>query len=241
MVGAALRWSRALTVATCAWGVSGAAHVLGGAPVPSPVEVAALVALTAWPLSLLLGRQAGVARLLLLLTLAQAGMHVALVLAAQAGAGLPAGAVAHGHPAGTGHVSGGSAALGAAELPATMADMPGMALVPGLGMLLAHLVAAAVLAVLLAGGERSLFGLLRVLSRAAGQVGRRRRPGFAAVLAALVGAPARQRPPGGGEVRGDLPVPWQAVTQFLARAVPRRGPPAIAGGPNLLLTLPSPT
>ncbi|MCE0535508.1 hypothetical protein LWF15_08300 [Kineosporia rhizophila] len=155
---AGLRWGRGVLVASLAWGAASAGHVLAGGDLPSWPLVAALIAVTAWPLSLTLGRRAGGLQLVTLMTAGQAMMHTALVVTSWYTSG-PADVPS---PQGHQHTS--------APGMANMADMAEagtghvMPLLPSPLMLLAHIAAALVVGAILSDGERALFVLLGLLA-----------------------------------------------------------------------------
>jgi hypothetical protein len=120
--GVGLRWGRAVVLSLTAWATASAAHVLGGGRLPSPAVVVALIALTAWPLSLLLHRRASTARVVGLLSGGQVVMHTALVLLAGWAA-----ASAAGSGSGSGSASGSGSGLGLGTSMPGMASMPTMA------------------------------------------------------------------------------------------------------------------
>ncbi len=149
-VVAGLQWIRAVFVAALTWGAASAGHVAAGGALPSWPFIVAVVGLTAWPLSLALGRRAGLLRMIALMSAGQAVMHTALVAASWNATGRSYAPSGHSHQAPT----------GLAEVSGSHA----MPLLPSPAMLLAHLMAALVLGAVLSDGERVLFTLLGLLA-----------------------------------------------------------------------------
>ena len=174
--GALARWGRALLLASLVLSVTLVAHGAGGGAVP-PVG-ALLVAVLALlvPLAALLGGPARPARLAALLAGGQAVMHGVL----SATGGPAAGAHGHGHGHGSAHVEAAAPAL----------------LAPDARMLLAHVVASAVLLVLLARGEGLLWRVVGLLAAATDRVLVRLRATLALLARAAGPAPARPAAPG---------------------------------------------
>jgi hypothetical protein len=86
-IGGALRWSRAVLVALCAWVPASAGHVIAGGRLPGPAFLIILVGVTAWPMTLALRGCASRRRLMMLLAAAQTVMHLVFTLyAASSGA-----------------------------------------------------------------------------------------------------------------------------------------------------------
>jgi hypothetical protein len=237
IVGAQLRWTRALAVAATAWCTASAAHLLGGGKLPSVSAVVILIAVTAWPLTFSLRGRASRPRLIALLGAGQAAMHGVFVVigawTAPAVLDAPGMPVMRAHP-GHAHLVPTTVPAGAlpteglpgGTVPAGAGSAAGhtMSMLPSPMMVLAHACAAVLLGCALAAGERALFSLLGLLAELArpavqvcGQVLR--------VLAALL--------------TGDGPTDVETATAIgtwqdikprlprhaLVRAIPRRGPP----------------
>jgi hypothetical protein len=103
---------------------------------------------------------------------------------------------------------------------ATAGAMPAMALVPGAAMLLAHAMAAVVMGLLLADGERAVFSVLGLLAQIARPAARIFRP----VLAVLAVAVLDSIPAWPG-IASRCPDVRRLPQQVMARQVTRRGPP----------------
>ncbi len=179
----ALRPLRGAAVGISATVLAVTGHVLAGGRPPAPTDLALLLA-AAWAVATALGgRRWGLPSLLAVLAGAQVVLHVGLA---------------------------GATPVGAAGAGRAMAGMAGMAgsggAAHGPWMLLAHLAAALLTAVLLRRGEDWLWALLELVTRG------RRAPAAPPVVRA--GAPL----PFDGTVLAPLPSPYRS-------SEPRRGPP----------------
>lgn len=186
-----LRGARTVLAVLAVLGVSAAAHQLGGGRVPGVLAFLLLAVLLAPPTWLALGRRLGAPALVALLGTGQLAVHLGLAaMAPTAGsAGAP-----HVHDALPGALAAGSSA--------PMAPMTGS----GASMLLAHGVATAVLAVVLARAEAALWHVVcALLPRVVAPL---RRP----VLVRSVVAAVAPRPSG----RAPLPVGGRAPPLVLA-------------------------
>jgi hypothetical protein len=225
-VGVGLRWARALAVAMTAWCTASAAHLLDGGRLPTLAVMGALIVVTAWPVSLSLGRQASGRRLICLVGAGQVLMHLAFVglagwsaqVAAPVESTMPGMGVHH-EPAQlltmTSASSGGAMRMAGAG--------HAMSILPGPLMVLAHLIAAVLLGCALRSGERVLFSLLGHLAQLVRPALRISHQQVLYVLAALLAgpelAPAAVVKPSWDEAGPRLP------EHLLVRAVGWRGPP----------------
>lgn len=193
-----LLWARALVLSVVAWTTGALAHVEADGELPGPLTVLALLLGGAALAAPLLRRPASTLRTCVLLVVGQQGVHLALSLTA---------GHAHQEHGGPG--------------------MPGMQGGPldHPGMLVAHVLAAAVCGWWLARGERALWVVLGlagrawslVLERVLGLLGVLRR------VLLVVRAPVGTGPPARPARR--LAAPWTPVLHLPARSVGRRGPP----------------
>jgi hypothetical protein len=229
----ALRWSRALVLAGVAYALGLAAHLSAGGLVPGPVGLGVLFALTLVGSAGFLGRAASTLRVTALLMGGQAFIHAALT--ASAGhAGDPAthavSPVAPVDPTAVArrgslydvYARATHARTGAADGPGVpdwaqhlADDLTG----PHALMAIAHLVAAALVGLWLASGERALWGLVR-LSRQA----------FAATLrhlSAALGTVTAATPRTDVVVRLDGLPARRLHASLLGTTHARRGPPAL--------------
>jgi hypothetical protein len=226
----ALRWSRALVLASVAFGLGAVAHLSAGGLVPGPVGLGLLFAVTLVASAGLLGRAAGTLRVTALVMGGQAFIH-AVLTAASGHAGDP-------HVSGPVHRPLDTAAVSrrgslydayarATHAPTGPADGPGVPdwaqhladdlTGPHAAMAVAHLVAAALVGLWLASGERALWALVR-LSR---QV-------VAATLHHLTAALGQLRPAAPVlAVRLDRSPTRRLHSCLLRVSVSRRGPPAL--------------
>lgn len=183
-------WGRALLLATVALLAGTLAHVGAHGLVPGPAVMALLLLLGTALCAPLLRTEASRARVVPLVVLGQAGVHV--VLTALGGH--------HGEEPAVGH--------GPEWLEHLTSDLSG----PHARMALAHAVAAGLVGLWLAAGERALWSL----ARHAGRVLRRR-------------SPALPRNAGGPRVVTGGPAGADPRTASLVLDQPRRGPPAGGG------------
>ena len=215
-------WVRAALLAAVTMFLGVAAHVTADGLLPSVAWLVVLAALAVVPCAALLARPASTVRIVLTLAGGQALVHLALTVTAghttHAGAG-------HGHADGTrSHVdTAGSAleTLQSGQLGATPGGLTAGGLVGHLvdhaPMMLVHVLAAALVGLWLAVGERALWTLVALT----GAVVLRpllllRALSGSAVSAVPVVGPAHPEP--------RTPAP----TRLLARCVVRRGPPLLA-------------
>ena len=158
----ALRWIRALTLASVLVGTGVAGHVGAGGPMPAPTALVVLIVGGTLVLAPGLGSPASSRRVALLVVGGQAFLHLSLRVLATSPAG-HAGMVMPGSSADSASMSGGamfhhgSSARGEISL-----AWIGSAHV---GMLLAHLVASLVLGLWLAAGERAAWLLIQLAAR----------------------------------------------------------------------------
>jgi len=215
----AVRWARATVLGVVVLTLGAVAHVQGDGHLPGPAEMAFLGFLTVAFCAAWLGRPAGAVRLVALTTLGQAVVHLALSLVA--GHGDAARAQASATP-GPGPVP---APFGADAQPGGVTTAEELDLGPLLhvfsdvvdhaGMASAHLVAAVLVALWLAVGERSLWTLVALAAR------------HLVAPVALLAAAVLPRPVA---VRRGAPRPRTTtppVIAALARIVVRRGPPVL--------------
>lgn len=204
-VQAPLRFWRSGVITACGLGVAAAAHTAGGGNLP-PVQVMLLLAvLCLCPVTLLARRQLRMPAMAGILGAGQAALHAAFTALSGPSAHCTDAAVAaHGHhaaavpecAAGVGYAAGAVTAGAVAGLPAPV-------------MLMAHLLAVAVTAVLLARGEAALWQVRAWLAP------------LAAVVHPVVLPPAVRV----AALRSEAGTPrFSAV-----RIPPRRGPPALFG------------
>lgn len=232
-----VRWSRALVVASVAFGLGLVAHLAAGGLVPGPLGLAVLFALATAGCAALLGRPASTVRITALVVAGQTAIHAALTAAAgHAGdpvrhaTALPAPPVVPpvvpgADRRGSLHDAYERASLargGTADqlvvpdwVQHLVDDLSG----PHAVMALAHLVAAALVGLWLASGERALWALIRLSRSALGATVR----GLVAALG-VVPAPLGRpltTPRGGEHARHRL------RSYLLASTHARRGPPAL--------------
>lgn len=233
----ALRWWRALVLAGVAFGLGLLAHVAAGGLVPGRVGLAALFLLTLTGCAAFLARAASTLRITTLVVAGQAFIHTTLT-ASSGHAGDRAGHVA----AAAGTPGGDPLSLVGADRSGSLHDIyergslargTGRLVVPDwaqhlvddltgphAAMALAHVVAAALVGLWLASGERALWALIRLSRHAiAGPVRQ-----LSAALAAA--APV---PPGGPDAQPRLDgTPARRLhSVLLASTHSRRGPPAL--------------
>ena len=157
----ALRWMRALTLASVLVGTGTAGHVAAGGAMPTPAVLAVLLVVATLGLAPVLGSPATSVRVALLVISGQALLHVSLNVLTMPAGHSGAGMVMPGGPHGSMSMSGGMLHGSAASGQATFVWM-GSAHV---GMLLAHLVASLVLGLWLAAGERAAWTLIQLVVR----------------------------------------------------------------------------
>ena len=238
----ALRWSRAFVLAGVAYGLGLVAHLSAGGLVPGPVGLTLLLAVTVAACASLLGRAAGTLRITTLVVGGQAFIHTALTaVSGHAGDPRRLRREARGRgfdPAATDPAGVDPSAVDrrgslydvyarAAHAPDGAADGPGVpawalhladdltgphALMAGL-----HLVAAALVGLWLASGERALWALVRLSRHVLARTLRR--------LVAALGAVAPAGPV--RHVRLDRTPAPRLQTLLLPTTLSRRGPPAL--------------
>jgi hypothetical protein len=160
-MASALRWMRALALASVLVGTGVAGHVAAGAAMPAPAVLALLLVLATLVLAPVLGTPASSVRVALLVIGGQALLHVSLNLITRNPAGhTGAGMVMPDGPHGSMPMSGGMfhAAAASGETSVWMGSAH-------VGMLLAHLVAGLLLGLWLAAGERAAWTLVRLAAR----------------------------------------------------------------------------
>lgn len=226
----ALRWSRAFVLAGVAFGLGLVAHLSAGGLVPGPVGLGVLFLVTLTSSAGLLGRSAGTTRVIALVVGGQAFIHTALT-AASGHAGDPHVSLPVTRPVDTSAVGREGSLYDvyarATQAPAGPADGPGVPdwalhladdlTGPHAVMALAHLVAAALVGLWLASGERALWALVRLSRHTVAATLRH-------LTAALGGlAPARLL----AEPRLDRGPVRRLRSCLLATSLSRRGPPAL--------------
>ena len=160
-MASALRWMRALTLASVLVGTGVAGHVAAGGAMPARAVLAVLLVVATLVLAPVLGSPASLVRVALLVIGGQALLHVSLNVLTMSPAGHSgAGMVMPGGPHGSMPMSGGML-HGAASGETSLVWM-GSAHV---GMLLAHLVAGLLLGLWLAAGERAACTLIQLATR----------------------------------------------------------------------------
>ena len=161
-MASALRWMRALALASVLVSTGVAGHVAAGGVMPAPAVLALLLVLATLVLAPVLGTPASPVRVALLAIGGQALLHVSLnVLTTNPAGHAGAGMVMPGGPHGSMPRSGGML-HGAAASGETSLVWMGSAHV---GMLLAHLVAGLLLGLWLAAGERAACTLIQLATR----------------------------------------------------------------------------
>jgi hypothetical protein len=213
--GAALRWTRAAVLAACGVVTGSLFHVAADGQLPGTLGLVALWLISMTLAGPLLGAEVGTGRVVALLVLWQAGLHVALSGIAGHGAG------AHGVPLeGTrAEAWGHPTTMGLGDLPGAL-HMLGEVVGTHAPMALGHAVAAAVVGLWLAAGERAVWTLLALSQR---------RLTFA--VAELLGGwwwlPSTVALPLGlSSTRVGMDVPLDRLQAWLlVRGLGRRGPP----------------
>jgi len=224
-----LRWVRAAALACAAWGTASAAHLAAGGRLPGPGAVLVLIGLVTWPLTLGLGRRMNRWRAIGLVLLAQAAMHILLVvldaLAQAQHVSFRTGSGPSWPGAGSGHAMAAMPAVMTGG-PAGVGPMPHqtMSVVPGPGMMLAHVVAAGLLGLLLASLDRLLFSAGSLVIRATRPIrgGRLRLLRVLAVLLASLPRPQTAAIARTACQRDDV---REIPVQYRADVLARRGPP----------------
>jgi hypothetical protein len=171
-----LRWWRAAVVSILAWCIAATAHGLSGGSFPGLISVLAMVVLTGWPLAAALRSSVGGGRLAALMLLAQAAMHVGFQLAPglehaiHPGTGTDRAAVQQaGHHAvqHAGHHAvqhaGHAGANAGITAGAHAGAGPASGLVPDPRMVAGHVLAAIVVGLVVANGDRTLCTARRLL------------------------------------------------------------------------------
>ncbi|MBC9820834.1 hypothetical protein [Terrabacter sp. MAHUQ-38] len=219
---------RALVLAIVASGGATVAHAVGGGHLASGTSVGVGTALLTGATLPFVRRHLSVARSTLLLTALQVAAHVAHGLSAMAAGAHVHGGQPTGAPVLPTHEAHGIRPLGHIETVARAHDAtttPLADLLPSPTMLLAHVVAAVVLGLLLARGERSwaaACALLAPLTAATASLVRALVHRATALGAALGTVTPRRRVPLPTAREGCVPVDvWHARTPV------RRGPPAL--------------
>ena len=161
-MASALRWMRALALASVLVSTGVAGHVAAGGVMPAPAVLALLLVLATLVLAPVLGTPASPVRVALLAIGGQALLHVSLNVlttnpAGHAGAGMVMPGGTHGSMPMSDGMFHGAAVSGETSL-----VWMGTAHV---GMLLAHLVAGLLLGLWLAAGERAAWTLVRLAAR----------------------------------------------------------------------------
>lgn len=230
----ALRWSRALVLAAVAFGLGLAAHVSAGGLVPGRFGLTLLFLLTLAGCAAFLGRSASTLRVTTLVVAGQALIHTALT-ASSGHAGDPHAAApastSTSDPvslAGTSRSGSlhdiyerGSLARGTGQLVVPdwaqhlVDDLTG----PHAAMALAHVVAAALVGLWLASGERALWALIRLSRHAVTSTVQQ----LSTALAALAPVP----PVDVAQPRLDSGPARRLHSVLLASTHSRRGPPAL--------------
>lgn len=207
-LGGPLRVARAAVLGLAALGLAAGAHAAAGGGLPSWPALALLSVPVAWLCVLLTRRTLGLPTLLAALGATQAGLHTAFMALAPGGCtpALPGGPMAGMHGGGTGVV-----APTGCLAPSAMAR-DGMAIAAPAWMTLAHVVATAATALLLARGERLLVSLAALLLGL-----------FARWATALPVLLVVRRPVAG---LGDRTLGWRRSPALRTRH--RRGPPVPA-------------
>jgi hypothetical protein len=205
--GPLLRWVRALVLAGVCLTLGVTLHVSADGLLPGPVPLLVLLGLSTAGAAAFLGAPASTRRVVALLVVWQTLVHGALTVLSGHRGDLPG---SHAEAAGHGH------GVASARVQHLLADVTG----PHVAMALGHLLAAAVVGLWLAAGERALWRLLTLAVRPVlSVVGALRGVATGAGWSVAV---RRVRAPRIAPCAGLLPL-W-----FLVRAVPRRGPPVTA-------------
>lgn len=237
----AVLWGRALLVAVVAMLVGGVAHVEAGGLLPGPIVLSLLVLTGTLAVAPLLRRPASALRVVLLLVAGQGVVHTALAVTAghrgdpvttpaatPAPPAVPVGSAVGGTRRGSFHDvaydatpagGGGDPLTVPAPLLHAFSD-----LVAHPAMALAHVLAAVLVGLWLARGERALWQLVALAARAWA------RPVEAALLAVRAGAllVALRGLLSGVRRAAVLPDPPPLFSELHARRVLRRGPPLAA-------------
>jgi hypothetical protein len=231
----ALRWWRALVLAGVAFGLGLVAHLSAGGLVPGRTGLAILFGLTLTGCAAFLGRAASTLRIATLVVAGQAFIHT--VLTASSGhAGDPHATAPPGTPigdpvslAGTGRSGSlhdiyerGSLARGAGGqlvVPDWAQHLVDDLTGPHAAMAVAHVVAAALVGLWLASGERALWALIRLSRHAVTSTVQQ----LSAALAALAPVP----PVDAAQPRLDSGPARRLHSVLLASTHGRRGPPAL--------------
>ena len=218
-MASALRWMRALALASVVVSTGAAGHVAAGGAMPAPAVLGLLLVLATLVLAPVLGSPASSGRVALLAIGGQALLHVSLNVlttnpAGHTGAGMVMPGGAHGSMQMSDGMFHGAAASGETSL-----VWMGSAHV---GMLLAHLVAGLLLGLWLAAGERAAWTLVRLAARP-----------VAEAFHILLDASSALRAPGAGWERV-LAAPrwvWEMALRSdacMGGCLSRRGPPRIS-------------
>jgi hypothetical protein len=231
----ALRWFRALVLATVAFALGVTAHLSSGGLVPGPLGLVSLFVLTTAGCAAFLGRAASTLRITGLVTAGQAALHLALTAASGHAGDSVRSAASHRRPPalptadrrGSFHDAYERASLARADgatdqvvVPDWVQHLADDLTGPHAAMAVAHLTAAALVGLWLASGERALWALIR-LSRTAllSAVGR--------ALSALAVVVAALRSPGSADSRVTGTPARRLHSALLATTHARRGPPAL--------------
>lgn len=233
----ALRWSRALVLAGVAFGLGLLAHVSAGGLVPGSVGLTVLFVLTLTGCAAFLGRAASTLRITTLVVAGQAFIHTALTASAghagdparhaTAPASTPVGdplEVTGSGRSGSLHdiYERGSLARGAGGqlvVPDWAQHLVDDLTGPHAAMAVAHLVAAALVGLWLASGERALWALIRLSRNAV--------TGTVQQLSAALSALAPVPPVDAAQPRLDCGPARRLHSVLLASTHGRRGPPAL--------------
>jgi len=196
----ALRWVRALTLATVMLATGASGHVATGGVAPPVALLGPILVVLTLAVSPFLDAPASSLRVVALVLAAQEGLHVLLELTGSTPATAPAPMAMPGSP---GH-----------PMSQAMSDPS-----THLGMLAAHVAAALVVALWLAAGERAVWTLLAVVAMAVAEAWQAIRSVGSAVPTVV--APARRR---SGVTRARPVVVRRSVWEGRGRLA-RRGPP----------------
>jgi len=228
----ALRWSRAAVLAGVAFGLGLVAHLSAGGLVPGPAGLATLLVVTLVGCAALLGRAASTLRVTALVVAGQGFIHAALT-AASGHAGDPHVALSatpphHADLTAAGRrgslydvyarATQGGETTGRIGVPDWAQHLADDLTGPHAAMAVAHLVAATLVGLWLASGERALWALIRLSRQALGAtVGR---------LCAALAVPVRLSAPGVTPRLDGAPA-RRLRSVLLATTHCRRGPPAL--------------